>query len=231
MAEEATEQERALAEIRQVVLHLPEPKRSAITAAMMNMAPDVRRDALRKLRDGVKGEHPGVGLHEQPPSLTLPEPGEGEFEAADTFVGPREGCVYKTGAAGLGYYRDRKLSPMLDAPQVATPRDGAAATPAPAPRRAPVSQTPCSELKSAGNALYKEKQWKEAIGQYTAAVERFDAGEEALTEGGQTVLISCLLNRGACCLRLKRYGSCAKDCTRVLELDPKSVKAWYVLPH
>ena len=231
MAEEATEQERALAEVRHVVLHLPEPKRSAITAAMMNMAPDVRRDALRKLRDGVKGEHPGVGIHEQPPSLTLPKPGEDEFEAADRFLGAREGCVYKTGASGLGYYRDRKLSPMLGAPHVATLREGTAATPAPAPRRAPnadgLSQTPCSELKSAGNALFKERQWKEAIGQYTAAVDRFDAGEEASAEGGQTVLISCLLNRAACCLKLKRYGSCAKDCTRVIELDPKSVKAWF----
>eukprot|EP01043_Picozoa_sp_COSAG02_P045904 COSAG02_NODE_4243_length_5593_cov_32.867674_9_plen_55_part_00 len=52
-AEEASEQARALQEIREVVLHLAEPKRGAVTAAMMNMEPDVRREALRKLRERV----------------------------------------------------------------------------------------------------------------------------------------------------------------------------------
>ncbi len=228
-ADEASEQARALQEIREVVLHLAEPKRGAVTAAMMNMEPEVRREALRKLREGVKGVYPGVGLHEEPPPTRLPEPGEGEFEAADEFVGPREGCVYKMGASGLGYYRDWKLSPSLaDGPNAAASAMDGSVPAAPAPTGDGVSQTPCSELKSAGNALFKEQQWKEALRQYSAAIERYDAGEEeASTDGGQTVLVSCLLNRAACCLKLKRYGSCAKDCTRVLELEPKSLKAWY----
>jgi hypothetical protein len=108
MATAATEDKvAALEEVRYVTMHLPEPKRSAVTAAMMAMEPQVRREALQKMVKGVKGEHAGVGLHEEPPPVVLPEAGEGEFEAAARFEGAREGCVYKSGASGLGYYRDR----------------------------------------------------------------------------------------------------------------------------
>ena len=229
MATAATEDKvAALEEVRYVTMHLPEPKRSAVTAAMMAMEPQVRREALQKMVKGVKGEHAGVGLHEEPPPVVLPEAGEGEFEAAARFEGAREGCVYKSGASGLGYYRDRKLDAQLAAPPVVATAAAAAttATPAPAPSAEDVSKSPCADLKSAGNALFQAKRWKDASKQYTAAVERIDTGAEALGED-HSVLLSCLLNRAACFLKMQRYGSAAKDCTRAVELEPKSVKAWY----
>ena len=45
------------------------------------MAPAARSDALAKLHEGVKGSFPGVGLHEEPPEIELPDEGEEEFEA------------------------------------------------------------------------------------------------------------------------------------------------------
>ena len=112
MAEEESAEERAKAaeEVQFVVAHLAEPKRSAITQAMMSMAPAARAEALAKLHEGVKGSFPGVGLHEEPPEIELPDEGEEEFEACAEFAGPREGCVFKSGEAGVGYYRDVRVS-------------------------------------------------------------------------------------------------------------------------
>lgn len=210
----------ALEAVRYVTLHLEEPRRTAITKALMDMEPAVRCDALQKLRDGVKGEYAGVGLHEELPPIALPERGEEEFEAAAAFDGPRVGCVYKSSDQGLGYYRD--IGPLSVPPPLVAASSPEASAPAPAVGE--VSDTPCAELKSAGNALFKAKRWKDASKQYTLAVERADAGAE---QPEPSLLVSCLLNRAACFLKMQRYGSAAKDCGCVIELDPKSVKAWY----
>eukprot|EP01048_Picozoa_sp_COSAG05_P016222 COSAG05_NODE_2062_length_3622_cov_2.109282_2_plen_558_part_00 len=82
----------------------------------------------------------------------------------------------------------------------------------------------CEHIRLAGNELFKQKQWRDAALQYTRAVERFDSGVEEPAISGVT---SCLLNRAACYVKLERFGSAVKDCTRVLEVDPQNVKAWY----
>jgi len=159
MAEEESAEERAKAaeEVQFVVAHLAEPKRSAITQAMMSMAPAARSEALAKLHEGVKGSFPGVGLHEEPPEIELPDEGEEEFEACAEFAGPREGCVFKSGEAGVGYYRDVRV-PVGDvvAPPPAPQPAAAAAAP---PPTAALSDEPCAELKSKGNALFKARKW------------------------------------------------------------------------
>ena len=157
MAEEESAEERAKAaeEVQFVVAHLAEPKRSAITQAMMSMAPAARSEALAKLHEGVKGSFPGVGLHEEPPEIELPDEGEEEFEACAEFAGPREGCVFKSGEAGVGYYRDVRV-PVGDVVAPPPAPQPAAAVP---PTAAALSDEPCAELKSKGNALFKARKW------------------------------------------------------------------------
>ncbi len=83
--------------------------------------------------------------------------GEEEFEACAEFAGPREGCVFKSGEAGVGYYRDVRV-PVGDvvAPPPAPQPAAAAAAP---PPTAALSDEPCAELKSKGNALFKARKW------------------------------------------------------------------------
>ena len=60
-----------------------------------------RQDTLQKAQDEEERR-----LWWGPPLAPISLEG---FEAADTFVGPREGMVFKKDIAGLGYYMDQRL--------------------------------------------------------------------------------------------------------------------------
>ncbi|KAG9392607.1 Serine/threonine protein phosphatase 5 [Carpediemonas membranifera] len=73
-------------------------------------------------------------------------------------------------------------------------------------------------LKQLGNDNFKQQKFQEAIYNYSQALEASDSSEfmEAL-----------LTNRAAAAMKLELYGTVLQDCTRALDLNPQSYKAFY----
>ncbi|KAF9224298.1 40S ribosomal protein S7 [Gyrodon lividus] len=74
-------------------------------------------------------------------------------------------------------------------------------------------------FKEQGNEYFKGKRHREAIGFYTQGLD-VNPTDIALQEA-----LYC--NRAACNLELKNYGTVLRDCSKALELNAKSSKAFY----
>ncbi|KAJ2159568.1 HSP70/90 co-chaperone [Coemansia sp. RSA 552] len=74
-------------------------------------------------------------------------------------------------------------------------------------------------LKSEGNLCFKRGRYTEAAKYYTSALE-YDHDNRALE-------VSLLTNRAAVNLELHNYGRVLNDCSRALQLQPKTPKALY----
>lgn len=74
-------------------------------------------------------------------------------------------------------------------------------------------------FKEQGNDYFKGKRYREAMGFYTQGIDAKPT-DNALLEG-------LLCNRAACNLELQNYGSVLRDCSRVLNINPESSKAYY----
>ncbi|KAK7470989.1 ribosomal protein S7A, variant 2 [Stygiomarasmius scandens] len=74
-------------------------------------------------------------------------------------------------------------------------------------------------FKEQGNDYFKGKRWREALGFYTQGIDAKPT-DSALQE-------ALLCNRAACNLELQNYGSVLRDCSKAIELNPKSSKAYY----
>ncbi|KAM9086572.1 peptidyl-prolyl cis-trans isomerase D isoform 7-T9 [Megaptera novaeangliae] len=87
------------------------------------------------------------------------------------------------------------------------------------------------DLKNIGNTFFKSQNWEMAIKKYTKVL-RYVEGSKAATEntGGaklQPVALSCLLNIGACKLKLSDWQGAVDSCLEALEIDPANTKALY----
>lgn len=76
-----------------------------------------------------------------------------------------------------------------------------------------------TNFKTQGNDYFKAKRYREALGFYTQAIDAKPTDSDLLQ--------SLLLNRAACNLELKNFGSVLRDCSKVLSVDSKSLKALY----
>ncbi|RVE62191.1 hypothetical protein OJAV_G00154650 [Oryzias javanicus] len=79
---------------------------------------------------------------------------------------------------------------------------------------------PLARLKNEGNLFYKKGQFADALGKYSQAIQGYaDSGIDSPQD-------LCILysNRAACFLKDGNSQDCIEDCTRVLELQPFSLK-------
>ncbi|CAG8718335.1 7626_t:CDS:2, partial [Acaulospora colombiana] len=76
-----------------------------------------------------------------------------------------------------------------------------------------------SNFKEQGNDCFKQKRYRDALGFYNQALEAKPT-DTALNE-------SLLLNRAACNLELKNYGSVLRDTSKVLTTNANNLKAFY----
>ncbi|TBU33271.1 40S ribosomal protein S7 [Dichomitus squalens] len=74
-------------------------------------------------------------------------------------------------------------------------------------------------FKEQGNDYYKGKRYREALGFYTQGVDAKPTDK--------SLLEALLCNRAACNLELQNYGSVLRDCSRAIEVNIQSSKAYY----
>uniref|UniRef100_A0A2P2PIR3 peptidylprolyl isomerase n=1 Tax=Rhizophora mucronata TaxID=61149 RepID=A0A2P2PIR3_RHIMU len=84
--------------------------------------------------------------------------------------------------------------------------------------------------KEEGNVLFKAGKYERASRRYEKAVN-FNEYDSSFSDDekqqSKVLKITCKLNNAACKLKLKDYRQAEKLCTKVLELDSRSVKALY----
>ncbi|TFK98641.1 hypothetical protein BDV98DRAFT_552460 [Pterulicium gracile] len=78
-----------------------------------------------------------------------------------------------------------------------------------------------AELKSEGNGLFLQKDYKNAATKYTEAIEHLPSSESTNTD-----LAVLHANRAACYLSLRQYMDAFADSERAAILDPNYSKAW-----
>uniref|UniRef100_A0A4W2FSY6 Peptidyl-prolyl cis-trans isomerase D n=1 Tax=Bos indicus x Bos taurus TaxID=30522 RepID=A0A4W2FSY6_BOBOX len=87
------------------------------------------------------------------------------------------------------------------------------------------------DLKNIGNTFFKSQNWEMAIKKYTKVL-RYVEGSRAAAEGAdgaklQPVALSCVLNIGACKLKMSDWQGAVDSCLEALEIDPSNTKALY----
>lgn len=70
-------------------------------------------------------------------------------------------------------------------------------------------------FNESGNKLVKLRDYKNAVLQYTYAIDTYSEDPKYFT------------NRALCFLRLESYNECIEDCNRAIELDKLNIKAYY----
>nr|XP_058922808.1 peptidyl-prolyl cis-trans isomerase D isoform X4 [Kogia breviceps] len=87
------------------------------------------------------------------------------------------------------------------------------------------------DLKNIGNTFFKSQNWEMAIKKYTKVLRYVEASKAATENAGgaklQPVALSCLLNIGACKLKLSDWQGAVDSCLEALEIDPANTKALY----
>ncbi|KAF4694938.1 hypothetical protein FOZ60_006458 [Perkinsus olseni] len=81
-----------------------------------------------------------------------------------------------------------------------------------------------NSLKAEGNALVKEQKYDEALEKYTRGLDNVKSYNTPAVLTLQKALCS---NAALCCLKLEKFDECRDYCDRVLQQDPKAVKALY----
>uniref|UniRef100_A0A8C7EX97 peptidylprolyl isomerase n=1 Tax=Neovison vison TaxID=452646 RepID=A0A8C7EX97_NEOVI len=74
------------------------------------------------------------------------------------------------------------------------------------------------DVKNIGNTFFKSQNWEMAIKKYTKVL-RYVEGSKAV--------IDCVLNIGACKLKMSNWQGAIDSCLEALEIDPFSTKALY----
>lgn len=87
------------------------------------------------------------------------------------------------------------------------------------------------DLKNIGNTFFKSQNWEMAIKKYTKVL-RYVEGSRAAAEDAdgaklQPVALSCVLNIGACKLKMSDWQGAVDSCLEALEIDPSNTKALY----
>ncbi|XP_073748524.1 peptidyl-prolyl cis-trans isomerase D isoform X3 [Callorhinus ursinus] len=87
------------------------------------------------------------------------------------------------------------------------------------------------DIKNIGNTFFKSQNWEMAIKKY-AKVLRYVEGSKAVIEKAdrlklQPIALSCVLNIGACKLKMSNWQGAIDSCLEALEIDPSNTKALY----
>ncbi|XP_075807132.1 peptidyl-prolyl cis-trans isomerase D isoform X1 [Microtus pennsylvanicus] len=87
------------------------------------------------------------------------------------------------------------------------------------------------DLKNIGNTFFKSQNWEMAVKKY-AKVLRYVASSKAVVEKAdssrlQPIALSCVLNIGACKLKMSNWQGAIDSCLEALEMDPSNTKALY----
>eukprot|EP01017_Pseudomicrothorax_dubius_P025193 TRINITY_DN2694_c0_g1_i5.p1 TRINITY_DN2694_c0_g1~~TRINITY_DN2694_c0_g1_i5.p1 ORF type:complete len:787 (+),score=236.60 TRINITY_DN2694_c0_g1_i5:29-2389(+) len=90
----------------------------------------------------------------------------------------------------------------------------------------------CEKLKETGNKLFKTQNYEEAIQNFSIAIREIESHYgNSLTdprlEAIKKLYLSHLLNRGLCHSKIKNYHGSIEDSTKVLQYDPKNIKALF----
>ena len=81
-------------------------------------------------------------------------------------------------------------------------------------------------LKGEANALFKEKKLEEACVKYFASINTIRLNEGLKkTKTAKDVEMACRSNLALCKLNLKEYDTVVDQCEKVIEFDPKNLKA------
>ncbi|GAA5805632.1 hypothetical protein HPULCUR_011153 [Helicostylum pulchrum] len=80
-----------------------------------------------------------------------------------------------------------------------------------------MSRIEADKHKAAGNKLFAEKRYEDAIKEYTSAIIK-----------DSTVCVY-YTNRALCYSKLEKYDQVISDCRKAIDLDPSSVKAYYLI--
>ena len=86
------------------------------------------------------------------------------------------------------------------------------------------------KLKAEANGLFKEKKEEQACKKYLAAINVLRCNEGLMkTKSAKETEMACRSNLALCQLNLKDFHSAVDHCEKVLEYDPKNLKASYRL--
>eukprot|EP00761_Pharyngomonas_kirbyi_P008131 gb/GECH01008142.1/.p1 GENE.gb/GECH01008142.1/~~gb/GECH01008142.1/.p1 ORF type:complete len:725 (+),score=147.83 gb/GECH01008142.1/:1-2175(+) len=87
-----------------------------------------------------------------------------------------------------------------------------------------------SEKKEQGNKLFKEGDLEKAVGRYVRGIqylsELYDPKDDLKQEGADLKTV-CHLNAAACMIKLKLYTKAIDNCSRALEINDSSMKAYF----
>ncbi|NWX51928.1 PPID isomerase, partial [Steatornis caripensis] len=87
------------------------------------------------------------------------------------------------------------------------------------------------DIKNIGNTFFKSQNWAVAAKKYSKSL-RYVEASEAVAEAAdkpklKTVALTCVLNIGACKLKLLDWQGAIESCSEALKIDPANTKALY----
>ncbi|XP_005517649.1 PREDICTED: peptidyl-prolyl cis-trans isomerase D [Pseudopodoces humilis] len=87
------------------------------------------------------------------------------------------------------------------------------------------------DTKNIGNTFFKSQNWAAAAKKYSKSLRYVEASEAVAEEADKpklkTIALTCVLNIGACKLKLSDWQGAIESCSEVLKIDPANTKALY----
>ncbi|XP_055452646.1 peptidyl-prolyl cis-trans isomerase D [Psammomys obesus] len=87
------------------------------------------------------------------------------------------------------------------------------------------------DLKNIGNTFFKSQNWEMAIKKYAKVLRYMDSSKAVVEKADlsrlQPIALSCVLNIGACKLKMSDWQGAIDSCLEALEMDPSNTKALY----
>ncbi|KAJ7409198.1 Peptidyl-prolyl cis-trans isomerase D [Willisornis vidua] len=87
------------------------------------------------------------------------------------------------------------------------------------------------DIKNIGNTSFKSQNWAMAAKKYSKSLRYVEASEAVAEEADKpklkTVALTCVLNIGACKLKLSDWQGAIESCSEALKIDPANTKALY----
>ncbi|XP_074679038.1 peptidyl-prolyl cis-trans isomerase D isoform X2 [Strix aluco] len=87
------------------------------------------------------------------------------------------------------------------------------------------------DIKNIGNTFFKSQNWAVAAKKYSKSLRYVEASETVAEETDKpklkTAALTCVLNIGACKLKLSDWQGAIESCSEALKIDPANTKALY----
>nr|XP_026251718.1 peptidyl-prolyl cis-trans isomerase D [Urocitellus parryii] len=87
------------------------------------------------------------------------------------------------------------------------------------------------DLKNIGNTFFKSQNWEMAMKKYAKVLRYVDSSKAVIEKADgsrlQSIALSCVLNIGACKLKMSNWQGAVDSCLEALEMDPSNTKALY----